>query len=194
MSSGFSYSPDLEQGFNFKADEQSQVMHVLEFEIGSTKLDVNLGKIINPETAAADVKVVGIGSSFSWDGKATGPIAMSFNVDVANMRKIMELTKKKMDKTLVTFKLNIYDFDSGSAQKAWYKCFHTNDAAFKGSINKASGDYAIYVSEEADPTVQLPVNYRVTIVLDPDEKKQQDWQTAFAVDKKLTFGWGIEQS
>lgn len=193
MSSGFNYSPDLEQGFNFKADEKGLVMHVLQCDIGGKSLKANLGKITDPTTGNPDVTAVGIGSAFAWDGKRTGSIALSFNVDVSNMQMVMELTKVKMDKTLVSFKLNIYDFDSASAQKVWYKSLGNSDA-FKGSINKASGDYAIFIAEEPDPTVQLPVNYRMTIVLDPDETAQQNWEHAFGVGKNVIVPWGVELS
>lgn len=192
MASGFEFDADLQQGFNFKPDVNLNVLLVKKFKIGETEFKADIGKIRTPTDPGSTIEVVGIGRGFAWDGRQTSPVTLEFNVSNANKQQLVVLTKSQMGKTNVEFEFAVYSFDDAADQKAWYESFSTGDNAFKGAIHK-SGDYAIHIDEQLDPTVPIPANYRFGIVIDPDQTAQQDFQVAFGVGANQAFAWGIEQ-
>lgn len=194
MAAHYELNADIQQGFNFKADIQRSVGHIMKLKIGETELKADLENIRDPLDADKTIKVVGVVSCIGWSGQQTDPIYAFFNVSNANKVIIDGLTKGQMGKTNVELQFDYYDFDPAENQKVFYKSFHTDDKALSGIIHKHGNDLALRVDLTNYKNVPIPLNYSTALAIDPTQAKAQTLHTAQSNTAKSVKPWGVKSS
>ena len=185
---GIYNSCDVSQGFNFQKDAQDKVGHITALKIGDKQLAVDLA-VTNPEALSGDkVKVVGVLSDISWEGGFADSMTFSCQISNANKKDVGVLVQKDMTSTAVEFKFNVYEYDP--EDKKYFKCFHSNDAALKGLVEKQGGQLSISIENEPNPQVVSPLNYALFLGVMPEDTEQET-HIAFSVSQKLVKRWGV---
>lgn len=183
-----SYSCDVNQGFNFAKDVQSQVGHITALKIGDKELAVDLA-VTNPEELSGDkVKIVGVVSSIYWEGGFAQPMSLSCQVSLANKNLLGVLVHTALTNTLVELKYNAYEYDP--QDKKYFKCFHTDDAVLKGLVNKSGGELELTIDPTESMEVVSPLNFSLNLGVMPEDL-EQDVHIAFSVTDKLVKRWGV---
>lgn len=179
----------VSQGFNFQKDAQDSVGHVTALTIGDKTFAADL-EITDPEdVASGKVKVVGVMSNIFWNGGFAEGISFSCQISTTNKTDASVLTNSELSNTNVEFQFNVYKFDP--VEKKYYKAFHSNDTALKGLVEKNGSSLNISVSEDAGYEVTNPLNFDLSLGVNPQEVKQ-DLHLAFSVSAKLAKGWGVQ--
>ena len=180
------YSCDIRQGYNFEKDSQETVGHVNSLSIGGTAFAADTGVTVPTDMSTA--KVVGVISSFSWEGGYADPLYLTFNVSIDNKTTASTLKHTSLSKTDTEISFTIYQYDP--KEKVFYKAFHTNDAAIKCLVNKSGGKLDFDISDYNDTTVESPLNYPLPLAVMP-QASQQELQMATSNTQKLTKQFGV---
>lgn len=173
-------------GFNFKRDVQDKIGHATQLTIGEKTLTADL--TVKEPIEEGDEKVVGVISSFSWDGGYAQPIQFSMQISITNKNEIASLLHTQMKSVAVTVNFNIYEYDPEA--KAYYKSLHTNDADIKGLIQVEGDERILYLSDEPGMEVQQPINYQIVIGIVPEDE-QQEIHLAVSQSMKFVKPWGV---
>jgi len=183
------HSCDVVNGFNFKRDVQNAMGHLKALTIGQEAIEANM-EVISPETGDM-VTVVGIISDIYWEGGDAHPISISCQVSNSNKVLLTELTGDTLHDTSVEFDFDIYEYDPAPDQRKFYKCFHCNDEAVKGRLEKDQGGrLAIEVARDASHEVESPLNFAMQFAVNPEEIEQV-LHIAHAVQSNKTSRWGV---
>src|SRR4051812_42779865 len=101
------------QAFNFEADCQSPIGHLLSFKVGSDdaagKLEADLH--VKKPTDKAVVAVVGVLNNIHWGAGLADDISFSCQVSTPNKQKIQGMLQGKLEDTTCTFGFIVYDYD-----------------------------------------------------------------------------------
>ncbi|MCU0571733.1 MAG: hypothetical protein MUC41_01955 [Syntrophobacteraceae bacterium] len=184
-----SYNCDVRQGFNFEKDAQAWVGHIVGLKIGTQQLSADMA-VTDPTSAnmGTTVKVVGVVSNIFWNGGYADPIQFNCRVSTTNKNSIATLVHQSLSNTEVDLKFNIYEYDP--QQKAYFKCFHTNDADIKGLIMKSGGDLQVSVDMDENMDVVSPKNFSFTLGVMP-QPSAQSVQVAVSTSAKFAKAWGV---
>lgn len=176
--------------FNFKKELQDRVGHITQLKIGDKKLKADFTKGIKDPEGDKEVDAVGILSDYYWNGGHVEPMHFTFMVSVANKTEVADLLHTKLKSIAAEVAFNIFEYDP--EKKQFFKCVHTSDKALKANIQVEGGERQLYLDDEANPEVQQPLNYQVTLTIVPEDE-QQDIQLALSATKKFTLPWGVTQ-
>ncbi len=189
MSAELSYQCDVTQGFNFDKTVQSIVGHINSMKIGDTELDVDLA-ITDPTDLAGDkIKVVGVMSGIAWQGGFAQPIQISAQIGNANQKAITLLQHADLSNTAVEFIFTTYAYDPDA--KVYYKCFHANDTALKGLVEKdAGGGLGLSIDSDQSTEVMSPLNFFFDIGIMPEDT-EQEIHVAVSNTDKFVKNWGV---
>jgi len=189
MGSELSYQCDVIQGFNFDKTMQSLVGHINSIKIGDSELDVDL-TVTDPTDLAGDkIKVVGIISNIGWEGGYAQDIMIAAQIGNANQKAVTLLQHADLSNTAVEFVFTVYAYDPDA--KKYYKCFHANDEALKGLVQKDSvGGLALSCDPEQSTDVMSPLNFFFDIGIMPEDT-EQDIHVAVSDTDKFVKNWGV---
>lgn len=177
------------QGFNFQKDQQDAVGHITALKIGDTELAADLS-VTNPEEiSGGKVPVVGVMSSIYWGGGFAESISFSCQVSIANKTEVAGMLFASLSNTNVEFQFNVYKFDP--VEKKYFKAFHSAETSLLGLIQKEGGDLVLQMSEEAGYEVANPLNFDLTMGVNPQETSQ-DLHIALSVSSKQALSWGVQ--
>jgi hypothetical protein len=180
---------DVVNGFNFKRDVQNALGHLKALTIGQEAIEANM-EVISPETGDK-INVVGIIADIGWEGGDAHPISLSCQVSNSNKVLLTGLTGDTLHDTSVEFDFDIYKYDPAPDQRKFYKCFHCNDEAVKGRLEKSSGGkLAVSIAQEASHEVESPLNFTLYFSVNPEEIEQV-LHVAHAVGANKTSRWGV---
>ena len=183
-----SYSCDVSQGFNFQKDAQDLVGHINKLKVAGKELAADMA-VTNPADVTGDkVKVVGVVSGIFWGGGYADSIQFSCQVSNPNKKTLSVLTQMEMANTMVEFVFTIYDYDPD--EKKYYKCFHSNDAALKGLVEKSGGRLSISIDADQSQEVMSPKNFTMQLGVMPEDL-EQDTHMAISVSDKMVKRWGV---
>jgi hypothetical protein len=184
-----SYNCDVRQAFNFEKDAQSWVGHIVGLKIGTQDLTADIA-VTDPTSAnmGTTVKVVGVASNMYWAGGYADPVSFNCRVSITNKNTITTLTHQSLSNTEVDVKFNIYEYDP--VQKAYFKCFHTNDANINGLIFKSGGELQIQIDAEENMDVVSPKNFSLSLSVMP-QPTAQSIQVAVSTSAKFAKAWGV---
>jgi hypothetical protein len=82
----------------------------------------------------------------------------------------------------------VYEYDP--VAKVYYKCFHCNDTAMNGVLEKKGEDLNLTVAEDASTEVQSPENYTMNIGIKP-QPTAQTLTVATSSTKNVVKSWGL---
>jgi 3D (Asp-Asp-Asp) domain-containing protein len=185
-----SYNTSMVEAFNYHKDCQETIGHITSLKIGSKafKEDISVQDPTAIE-AGTKVKVGGVVSNIYWEGGFAQPVAFDCQVGDDNAKDAAILTHQDLSDTTVEFKFNVYKYDP--QDKKYYKCFHTQDIALKGLIQKSGGDleFAMDVTE-ANGQVPSPINFPMYLSVMPQEQ-EQEIHFAVGVAHKMVKKWGV---
>jgi hypothetical protein len=180
---------DVVNGFNFKRDVQNALGHLKTLTLGQETIEANM-EVICPETNDK-VNVVGIISDISWEGGDAHPISINCQVSNSNKVLLTGLTGDTLHDTSVEFDFDIFRYDPAPDQRKFYKCFHCNDEAVKGRLEKsADGRLSVSIAQEASHEVESPLNFTLYFAVNPEEIEQV-LHVAHAVGANKTSRWGV---
>lgn len=184
-----SYNCDVRQGFNFEKDAQVWVGHIVSLTIGPTPLSADIA-VTDPTSAnmATTAKVVGVVSNIYWAGGYADAVQFNCRVSITNKNTISTMTHTSLSNTEVKVKFNIYEYDP--VQKAYFKCFHTNDADINGLIYKTGGGLQIQIDTEENTDVVSPKNFNLMLGVMP-QPSAQSIQVAVSTSAKFAKQWGV---
>ena len=186
-----SYYCNLKQGFEFRQDVQDYVGIVTAIKIGQKELKADFSEIISPEDGKKKVKAVGVISGIDFSGGKSDPISINFNVSTANKVELLTMLDAGLTDVAVTFTFEVWGYDP--IKKQYYKVFHNNSEKTEGLVAKSGSDFLLAVSGEADGTVDSPLNFAASIVINPANKAQA-FQYANSSAAKATMAFGVAQS
>jgi hypothetical protein len=179
---------DITQGFNFKRDVQNPLGHIKSLTIGDTEIPANMD-VINPENDEI-ITVVGVIGYIEWEGGDAHPIRLSCQVSNTNKVLLAGLTGDTLHNTSVELDFDVFQYDPAPEQRKFYKCFHCNDEAVKGLIEKSGGKLNISIEQEHSHEVMSPLNFTLSLGVLPEEIEQH-LQIAHAVGANKTSRWGV---
>ncbi len=184
-----SHECDVVQGFNFRKDTQTTVGHINSLKIGDVELAVDLA-VTDPTDLAGDkVKVVGVMSSFFWEGGYANSIQLSAQVSNANQKSVALLTNTDLSNTAVEFTFTVYTYDF--EVKKYYKCCHSGDETLLGLVEKDSGGgLALSIESDQSTEVMSPMNFLFEIGIMPEDKEQAIHRAVSDTDK-FVQNWGV---
>ncbi len=183
-----SYPCDVTQGFNFQKDVQTTVGHLNSIKVGDTELDVDLA-VTDPTDLAGDkVKVAGVIADIYWNGGYAEPISITAQISNANQKAIALLLHSDLSNTAVEFAFTSYAYDP--EPKKYYKCFHSNDEALKGLVEKSGGELRLNLDTDPSQEVVSPLNFSLSIGIMPEDT-EQDTHVAISDTDKFVKNWGV---
>ena len=181
---------DMNQGFNFRKDVQTEIGYVTKLKVGGVDLTADF-TLKDPESNQTDKKVVGVASYLGWDVSATEPVQLNVQVSETAKNKLDALTKKTMSNLEVDIAFDCYGYDP--SEKRYFKNFHTNEQEVKGLIFGRGNDLAINMGLDQNQLVQEPRNYTLTLAVKP-QPTAQELHYASSVSDKLVLQWGVSET
>ncbi len=180
------YDCSIRQGFNFEKDAQVLVGHVVSLTIGTVVLtaDTTLTVPTDYKTAA----VVGVISSWNWQGGYADPLQITCNISNENQKQVSIMKHTNLSNTDVVINFNIYAFDQNA--KVYYLCCTTNSTALNGLVFKQGGALSLDIDPHNDPVVASPLNYQMYIGVMPQETAQVI-NLAVSNTDKFVKTWGV---
>jgi hypothetical protein len=183
-------SLDVEQGYNFKADIQKNIGHIISLQIGTVsnitqfKADTQLQSPMDPVNTLKPK--VGVMSSVTWGGGYGDPMEFKFHVSTQNKQKLSNLIHGGLSDTTVNIEFAVWEYDPVAA--TWYLAFGTS-AITNCLITKEDKDLKITVAKEPG-AIKSPMNWEITLSLVPAPKEQGMY---FATASLVTVAkqWGI---
>lgn len=194
---GISLRCNVVQGFNFQKDEQTPVGHITALNISKKEFECEL-VVQNPTKVSEGPKekVVGVISNIRWNGGFAEPIIFTCQVTAKNRESAAILTHTNLANTEVEFAFNVYEFDAGAKEPAYYKSFSTTKekegvTKVKGLIEKNGGNLEFEIDSDPSPEVPSPRNYELYLSVMPNDGKAEDIHLAVSADAKFAKKWGV---
>jgi hypothetical protein len=180
------------QAFNFRRDVHDKVGHVTELKIGEDEngdmeADLTLRDPIAGDDSS-EVKVVGVISSFHWEGGYAQPVQISMQMSRENKKKLAVLLHTTMKSVKVVISYEIYEYDRDA--EVFYKSVHTNDNTLNAILQVQGTERVLYLSDTPGTEVENPVNYQLVVGMVPDEE-QQEIHIAVSDSAKFVKPWGV---
>lgn len=176
----------IDNAFNFRRDVHERLGHVTSLKIGETEFEADF--TLKEPMEEGDVGVVGVLSSFDWEGGYAQPQTFAFQVSITNKNEMMTLIHTEMKSLNVEICYNIYEYDK--QEGAFFNSLHTNDAAILSLIHVVGEERQIFLEDEPSMEVPMPENYQVVLGVVPQDE-QQDIQMAVDTNQKFVKPWGI---
>ncbi len=183
-----SYDCDLVQGFNFQSDAQTDVGHVTYMKLGASLVLTPDFSVTDPASYPEAVDVVGVMSSYYWEGGVTDPIDLVFNISTMNKQAVSAFLHTSMSNTNVVFNYNVYSYDPDA--KKYYTAAFNIVGNLLGIIHKEGANLIISVDNLPNEDVLVPQNYAMHISIDPQSITQE---LSFRLSESAMFTkqWGI---
>jgi cysteine-rich repeat protein len=180
-----SKSCDIIQGFNFQDNVHTAVGYINSLEIKNVELSVDF-TVADPLDPSSTKKVVGVISSFFWDGNITSPLEFAFQVSNSNKVTLSILTQSDLSSVEILVSFDIYEYDT--EKKRYYKSVHSNNVVLMAQTN---GEGAVTIDPEQSPEVMIPKNFAATLTVEP-QWITQEIHMAVSVADKFVKWWGID--
>lgn len=199
---------DIQQGFNFKKDQQKPMGFITMLKIGTEVFDRDLtvnspmaavaGTALNTEATATtgELQVVGVLMQATWELGDTDSIDFEAVVSIQSKQRISSLVYASMIDVDCEIGFVVYEYDPLS--KKYYAAFSnkaqaatddTGATGVKGQIKKEDANLALTIEADAEPTVESPINYKATIKVVPKPLAQLLY-FATSATRKVTKNWG----
>lgn len=172
--------------FNFQRDRHEPLGHVISLKIGETEFNADF--TLKEPMEEGDVGVVGVLSSFYWEGGYAQPQQFTFQISITNKNDMMTLLHTEMKSLNAEICYNIYEYDR--QEGAFFNALHTNDAAVLSLIQVSGDERQIFASDEPGHEVEMPENYQVVLGLVPQDE-QQEIHMAVDTSQKFVKPWGV---
>lgn len=186
-----SYNTSMVEAFNFHKDSQETIGHITKLKVGNAEFTPDIS-VQDPTLIEEGTKVpvVGVVSNIYWEGGFAQPVSFDCQVGDDNAKTAAIQTHQDLSDTSVEVEFIVYKYDP--QDKKYYKCFHTNEVALKGLIQKSGGDleYAMDVTEP-NGQVPSPINFSMYLSVMPQEI-EQEVHMAVGVQHKLVKKWGVQ--
>lgn len=183
------------QAFNFRRDVHDKVGHVTELKIGEDEngdlaADLTLRDPIAGDDTS-EVKVVGVISSYHWEGGYAQPIQIAMQISRENKKKLATLLHTTMKSVKVTINYEVFEYDRDA--EVFYKSVHTNDGTLNAILQVQGTERVIYLSDTPGTEVENPTNYQLVVGMVPDEE-QQEIHIAVSDTAKFVKPWGVTRA
>ncbi len=175
---------DVEQGFNFKGDTQSQVGYVETLTVNGTALAADL-KVKRPDGTTGNV--VGVLNSISWNGGAADPISLGLQISTANKTKVAALLHTTATGA-TSLKFDVFDYDQ--VGKAYYLAFApAGGATLSATIQKSGSNQLIQIATQPGE-IASPQNWGLKLSVMPTSPAQ-NLQFGVSTTQKIMKKWGV---
>ena len=124
----------VSSGFNFAADNQSQIGYITSLTIGSSTLRSDFS--VKDPTTGTSIQVVAVLSKVSWAGGQSDSISFNGQVSTTNKQTLALLLHQAMSNTQVQIGFKVFTYDP-IAKKYYKSFFPATDATLKGLIAKS---------------------------------------------------------
>ena len=174
------------QAINFQRDRQDSFGYLLVFKVGDGSSDIQTDLAIsNP--VFGDGNVVGLLSSFAWDGGHGDPIAIQSYISVGNAQKIALLLHQQLTDTNLEFAVVIYNYDAETGE---YFVALSSPLHLKGLIER-DGQNLLLHTGPGTPDIQSPLTRSLVFSALPGGTVAQDINYATSDQIKVVKQWGI---
>lgn len=175
---------DVNQGFNFVADNQNQIGYIVSLAIGTTTLRPDLS--VKDPTSGTSTQVVAVLSQVSWAGGQSDSVKFVGQVSTANKQTLLLLLHQALSNTQTQIGFKVFTYDP--VAKKYYKSFFpATDATLKGLIATSS---QLTISSSPGSEVQSPANFQISVAVVP-QPIAQTIQFATGASAQVAKRWGV---
>lgn len=186
----FDHALDARQGYAFSERVQTPVGFITRFAMGDTELAADQ-PCAAPGRPGATLRAVAVLSHVYWETGVTDAIYFSGHVSATNKQRIAELIYQGVTNVSATFAFVVYAFDQAGQPAAYAPCFHSDDAALQGVLEKRGEDLALSVADDPSNDVPSPRNFAFQLGVKPFPAAQV-LHLAAGAGRTLAKPWGFD--
>jgi hypothetical protein len=137
------------------------------------------------------LRAVAVLSHVLWETGVTDAIYFSGHVSATNKQRIAELIYQGVTNVSVTFAFVVYAFDQAGQPAVYARCFHSDDAALQGVLEKHGEDLSLSIADDPSDEVPSPRNFVFQLGVKPFPAAQV-LHLAAGAGRTLAKPWGFD--